>query len=138
MKNLVAQETRPQLQVGWEFELPAILRISASWAPSLMELVFNDVKSVALAKIQAVKNLGRAIDYAESVAQEAKRTLVAARLTQVLLIERDSPKNQSKHCARFRVPSGLLTRFARRCQVLSKCQVPIAHVQCGVHHQEAQ
>jgi hypothetical protein len=40
-----------------------------------------------------------------------KRTLVAARLTQVLLIKRDSQKNQAQHCTRFRVPSPLLTHF---------------------------
>jgi hypothetical protein len=101
------------VQVGRELKLPTKSINSASWAPSLMELALDDVKSVALAKIQAVKDLGRAIDYAESVAQEAKRTLVAARLTQVLLIERDSQKNQAKHCTRFRVPSLLLTRFLR-------------------------
>jgi hypothetical protein len=39
--------------------------------------------------------------------QEAKHTLVAARLAQVLLIERDSKKHQTKHCK----PSRLCSRF---------------------------
>ena len=63
-----------------------------------MELDSNDVQGVVLAKILAVQDLDRAIAYVECVAQEAKRTVVAARLTQVLLIERQ-PKKKTKHCA---------------------------------------
>jgi hypothetical protein len=40
----------------------------------LMELASDDVKGVALAKIQAVKDLARAIAFVETVAQEAKHT----------------------------------------------------------------
>jgi hypothetical protein len=72
-----------------------------------MELASDDVKGVALAKIKAVKDLARALAFVETVAQEAKHTLVAARLTQVLLIERDSKKNQTKHCKPSRFCSTL-------------------------------
>jgi hypothetical protein len=99
---LVAQESRPQLQVGLILEVQRKSRMTASSAPSLGELVLGDVKSVDIIKIQAVKNLDRAIDYVESVAQDLKHTLVAVRLTQVLLIERASKKKKTAHCKRSR------------------------------------
>ncbi len=66
-----------------------------------MELVSDDVKSVALAKIQAVKDLDGALALAETVVQEATLTLKAARLTQVLLIEWGPQKDKIKHCNCF-------------------------------------
>jgi hypothetical protein len=57
----VTQETRLQLQVDLEFELQAKSRMSASCDSSLTELVLDDVKDVAVARIQAVKDLGRVI-----------------------------------------------------------------------------
>jgi hypothetical protein len=98
MQNLAAQEWRPQLQVGLAVDRQAKSRTAASFAPCLMELVSDDVKSVALAKIRAVKDLDRALAFAESVAQEATLTLKAARLTQVLLIEWGPAKDKAKHC----------------------------------------
>jgi hypothetical protein len=129
----VAQEKRPQLQVGLEFELQAKSGISASCGNSLMELDSDDVKSVAVAKILAVKDLVRAIDYAESVAQDAKRTLVAARLTQVLLIQRDSTRNQTKHCERhnYRIP--VCTSHGCFCaQMISTSQMPGRNQACAI------
>jgi hypothetical protein len=139
--NRLAQKSRPQLQVGLAVNRQTKSRMAGYFASQLMELALDDVNSVVLAKIQAVKDLDGAIAFVESVAQDAKRSLVAARLTQVLLIERASSKKIKQYCTcsqcLFCFPERLCFP-ARRRQVLPKSQDEIEHAQCGKVNQQAQ